>query len=486
MNRKHCLLSLSLLSATTLYAAQENIKPNILMIVVDDLGYADFPVLAGDLTDDLPITNINRLTENGRTYTQAYVTAPVSSPSRAGLMTGRNQFRWDRSASWSPGLPEKEKTIPEYLKQAGYDTAQIGKNDFGKNYFRYDVREYPLKHGYDFFLGFSAHAHDFWHLSERMRDITPDPDNTSAHLGPLMYNMSKKSYESGYLTEILTDEALEYMKKERNNPYFLTLAYNSVHHLIHEVPEKYLEKFGVEPIHKYNPDMMESYKDMTPGSYAAYYEKYSRIETITKENMRKYYLANLNCLDDQLGRIFDFIEKSGQTENTLIVLISDNGGSPITGANNYPLTAGKYSLWEGGIRVPLTVSWPGKMEQGVEAERVVSSLDLLPTFLQAAGLESTGLPLDGESLLNTSQTKDRTLIWKWQKNWAIRSGRWKLIKSGEAWGKGIPSDQYIRPIESDGSWKLFDLSTDPGERINLAADNRKKVQELRRLFLKKN
>ena len=160
-------------------------KPNILLIVIDDQGYADFsPFENHDTTVSTP--NISRLGRSGTVFTQAYVTAPVCSPSRAGIITGKNQFRWDKPASWGPGLPDSVKTIAEYLKATGYETARIGKNDLGRNFHKNNVREYPLNHGYDEFLGFSAHAHDYWLHSDEIKARTPDPYGTSALLGPLM------------------------------------------------------------------------------------------------------------------------------------------------------------------------------------------------------------------------------------------------------------------------------------------------------------
>uniref|UniRef100_UPI004047422B sulfatase family protein n=1 Tax=Mariniflexile sp. TaxID=1979402 RepID=UPI004047422B len=276
--------------------------PNILLIVVDDQGYADFEPFKNH---DPVITNPNmtKLANSGMIFTEAYTTAPVCSPSRVGMLTGKNQIRWDKNASWGPGLPDSVKTIAEYLKEAGYATARIGKNDLGKNFHKYDVREYPLKHGYDEFLGFSAHAHDYWLLSQEIKDRTPDPDGTSAVLGPLMHNNGVKSYKDGYLTDILTDEAIQYIQKSKNKPFFLTLAYNSVHHLIHEVPQKYLDKYHVKPIPNYDPDSLMAFEKHPVGSYSAYYDKYSRLGAIQDEDLRKYYLANLNCLDDNIGRV---------------------------------------------------------------------------------------------------------------------------------------------------------------------------------------
>ncbi|NOR74393.1 MAG: sulfatase-like hydrolase/transferase, partial [Draconibacterium sp.] len=414
----------------------------------------------------------------GMIFTQAYTTAPVCSPSRAGLMTGKNQFRWDVKASWTPGLPDETKTIAEYLKEAGYTTARIGKADFGKNYHKFDVREYPLNHGYEYFLGFSAHAHDYWLLSDEMANRTPDPKGTSAHLGPLMENNGYKSYDEGYITEIFTDEAIKYLETEKDKPFFLTLSYNSVHHVIHEVPQKYLDKYNVAPIHNYEPDSMESFNGRKPGTYSDYYEKYTRLGAINEEDMRKFYLANLNCLDDNIGRVLDVLKEQGLDKNTVVVYVSDNGGSPLTAANNAPLTAGKYSLWEGGIRVPMAISWPGKIEPGTVQNEYVSALDILPTIADAAGFEISDPIFDGISLLDPDN--NRLLVWRWTDAWAVRQGDFKLTNMHNEFGKGPrPSSQYIQPIKNDNSLKLFNVEIDPGERINLAEKMPEKVQELK-------
>ena len=454
-------------------------KPNILLIVIDDLGYADFePFSNHDKMISTP--NMKRIGDAGRIFTQAYTTAPVCSPSRAGILTGKNQFRWDKAAGWGPGLPDSVKTIAEYLKEAGYATARIGKNDLGKNFHKNNVREYPLLHGYDEFLGFSAHAHDFWLSSKSIKDRTPDPNGTSAVLGPLMHNMGEKSYDEGYLTDILTDEAITYMEQKKAAPFFLTLAYTSVHHLIHEVPEKYLKKYNVKAIPNYDPDNKETFGNHPAGSYSAYYDKYSRMGDIGDEDMRKYYLANLNCLDDNIGRLLDAMNKQGLDKETIIIFISDNGGEPLTGANNAPLTAGKYSLWEGGIRVPMAIVWPGKIKAGEVETTNVSANDILPTAVAAAGIQLKDPTLDGISLLNPKE--DRLFVWKWQKTWAVRLGDWKLTNTNEDHWKSRPSAQYIKPILDDFSLKLFDLSKDPGERINLAAKYPEKVKELQSAF----
>jgi arylsulfatase A-like enzyme len=227
---------------------------------------------------------------------------------------------------------------------------------------------------------------------------------------------------------------------------------------------------------------METFKRQKPGSYSAYYEKYTRLGAIQDEEMRKYYLANLNCLDDNIGRVLDVLKKEKLDKNTLIVFVSDNGGSPLTGANNSPLSAGKYSLWEGGIRVPMAISWPGKVEAGKVQNNYVSTLDILPTITAAAGIALTDKTLDGKNLLSGKTTTNRLLVWRWGKTWAVRKGNWKLTNTNEGWGKGRPSKMYIKPISNDLSLKLFDLKTDPGERNNLAESMPGKVKELQQDF----
>jgi len=480
MKKLIVLVGLTLLMACDSEKKQKEItqdlqKPNILLIVVDDQGYADFSPFEGHDTS-VSTPNISRLGNAGTVFTQAYVTAPVCSPSRAGIITGKNQFRWDKPASWGPGLPEDVKTLPEYLKDAGYATARIGKNDLGRNFHKNDVREYPLNHGYDEFLGFSAHAHDYWLNSQSIKDRTPDPYGTSALLGPLMHNMGEKSYEEGYLTDILTDESIAYLKRKRDQPFFLTLSYNAVHHLIHEVPKKYLDKYNVKEIPNYDPDSLVAYGKHKAGSYSAYYDKYSRVGAINTKDLRNYYLANLECLDDNIGRVLDALKTLQLDKNTVIVFISDNGGSPLTGSNNAPLTGGKYSLWEGGIRVPMAISWPDKIESGKVEQRYVSATDILPTLINIAGVELTDSNIDGIDLFEPQA--DRLLVWKWQKTWAVRKGKWKLTNAKENHWKSEPSEQYIAPIRDDLTLKLFDLEADPGERNDLSTEHPEKLKEL--------
>ncbi len=457
---------LIIFSGTAVFAQNKSVKKNILFIMVDDLGYADFTAFSShDASVVSP--NIQALAKRGTSFTQAYTTAPVCSPSRVGLLTGKNQFRWDKPASWGPGLPDNVKSMAEYLQEAGYTTAKIGKSDLGTNFHKNNVREYPTKHGFEEFLGFNAHAHDYWLSSQSIKDRTPDPEGTSAVLGPLMYNDGYRSLDSAYLTDYFTDAAIEYLQRPKDKPFFLTVSYNAVHHLIHEVPDSYLKKFGAEPIKNYDPADMMGFMKHEKGTYSAYYDKYSRTGAIAPGDMRAYYLANLNCLDDNIGRLMETMKAQKLLENTIIVFISDNGGEPLTGANNAPLTAGKYSLWEGGIKVPMAVVWPGRTKAGSMEHKYISATDILPTLMEATDLKLKDENIDGISFFKPK--KNRMLVWKWQKTFAIRHGKWKLTNAHDDHWKGEPSAQYIAPIQDDNSLKLFDLNADPGERVNLAA-----------------
>ena len=456
-------------------------QPNILVIVTDDQGYSDLSAYA-HCAADVSTPNMDRLAATGVLFTRAYVTAPVCSPSRAGWNTGRYQQRWDPDPDpgWRPGLPSDGKTIAEYLQSAGYATGKVGKNDFGRGYHRQEGREYPLNHGYDEFLGFSSHAHDYFLLSEKIEKMTPDPDGHSAALGTLFENRGRKSFESGYITEIFTDRAIQFLERHRSRPFFLNVAYNSIHTLVHEVPEKYLKKFGVKPIPKYDPRTM--------GKYVDYYDRYAQLGAISEEDMRKYYLANLNCLDDNIGRLLDALDRLELAGNTLVVFFSDNGGTPHGGGGNRPLRGSKSTTFEGGIRVPFMVRWPGRLAARRTYTHRVSTLDLLPTFLEAARLPADpSAKLDGESFLQAvkagkpSPTESRPLFWLFRDRWAVLSGDWKLVKTPG------PSGPTVRQILYDGDPAepkpaLFNLKSDPAEQHDVSKLHPDVVKRLNRLF----
>ncbi len=452
-------------------------QPNILIIVTDDQGYADLSAYDHS-ADDIETPGMDRIAEDGILFTQAYVTAPVCSPSRAGWNTGCYQQRWNPEAGWNPGLPEDVRSIAEYLRAAGYVTGKVGKNDYGTGYHSMEPREYPLNHGFDEFLGFSSHAHDYFLLSEDIEKRTPDPYGHSAALGTLFLNNERVSYSEGYTTEIFTDWAVDFLRRHQEEPFFLTVSYNSVHHLIHEVPDRYLRKFDAKPIANYEPETMGTYKD--------YYGKYCQLGAIDGENMRRYYLANLNCLDDNVGRLLGSMDQLGLSDNTLVILFSDNGGSPLTAADNRPLRGAKYMLWEGGIRVPFIMRWPNRLPKGEVYPHRVSTLDIAPTCLEAANAESPK-GFDGESMLKEIQqgtpapSTDRPIFWQFQKQFAVRDGDWKLVKSNDSPGRQ-PSSRFLGGPASGNEPCLFNLKDDLSEQRDVYSKYPDVAQRLEALY----
>ena len=481
MNRRAFLkaMAASALAAPALArAAADRRRPNILVIITDDQGYADLSAYP-HAAKDVRTPHMDRLAAEGVLLTQAYVSAPVCSPSRAGWNTGLYQQRWGHW-SWGAPLPAGARTLAEYLKAAGYVTGKVGKSDFGANYHRQDVREYPLNHGYDEFLGFSSHAHDYWLLSEEIEKRTPDPHGTSAALGPLFENRGRREYDEGYLTTIFTDAAVDFLKRHRGDTFFLTVAYNSVHHLIHEVPEPYLRRFGVEPIPNYDPATM--------GKYAKYYDTYNKLDPITDDQMRRYYLANLACMDDHVGRLLDAVDALGLADDTLVIFFADNGGSPLTGANNRPLRGSKYILFEGGLRVPFMVRWPGRMPPGKMYPHRVSSLDILPTCLEAAGVDAPAdVRLDGATLLaalgtgEPAPSSSRPMFWHFGKDWAVRDGDWKLVRTSDYTSRK-PTSQILQGPKTGMATRLFNLKDDPAEQKDVSGANPEVVRRLTGLY----
>lgn len=446
-------------------------RPNIIFIVADDHGYADLGAYAHAMPDIKQHTpNLDRLAAGGTLFTQAYATGPVCSPARTSMMTGRYPHEWDSSGGWTPGLPLKVPTIAEYLLGSGYSTSMLGKNDHGKGFFVTNTREHPLNHGFQSFFGFSAHAHDFYLHSEDIRNRAIGTTD-SAHLGPLISNNGREALPDGkWLPEELTDRAITYFNGQTNatKPFFLNLCYNSVHSLIHQVPDSYLAAEGLPTLPDYDPTGAFS-------NYGNYYYSHSRPgNSISNADMRKYYRAHLRAFDDQIGRLLDGLEESGLASNTLIVYISDNGGEAFTGANNSPLSGCKYTTFEGGIRVPMIMSWPGRIPAGATYSHVVSSLDIVPTFIDAARVTDTP-NLRGRSLLKPLQNdtpvmdEERTLFWQFNSFWAIRHGDWKLMYSNKGDANGHTSQIRFNSAAL-GTTALFNLATDPGENTNLASD----------------
>lgn len=404
-------LAILLLTARDALDAAEPKKPNIVVIVADDLGYADV-VFNPQHPPEISTPHLGSLAQHGMICRQGYVTGHVCSPTRAGLMTGRYQQRLGlyTAGEAGSGLPMSETIFPQYLKASGYATAQFGKWHLGP-----DPAWSPALRGFDEVFGFLGRgAHDYFKLDDPAFPI---------------YRGREVVKEKGYLTDRLGEEASAFIAKHKAEPFFAYVAFNAVHAPL-QAPEDEIARY-----HTGNKD-------------------------------RDTLLAMGKRLDDAIGKIIDTLKNEGVWENTLIFFISDNGGPLAQGADNTPLRGGKHSDYEGGVRVPFLVCWPTRLKPG-EWMSPVSSLDILPTALAAAGIEAPkDKPLDGQNLLpllrgETAQ-QSRDLFWcsgsddGW---WAVRSGDWKLV--GER-----------------GKIGLFDLSRDISEKNDLAAEKREKVAEL--------
>ncbi len=476
------------------------LRPNIVLIVGDDHGYADLSAYA-HAQPDISTPNLDRIAAAGVRFTQAYVTSPVCSPSRCGFLTGRYQNEWEPEGGWSPGLPNNAKHLAEYLEEADYNTAMIGKSDFGPNLFRPVGREYPPAHGFDQFFGFSAHAHDFFLHSQEITDTTIPawPGEASAHLGQFLNSETPTQFETLtdgiWQTTEFTDRAIDFVQEQETapEPFFLYLSHASVHALIHQVPKPFLDEENVPELPLYDPT---TNVPGNPSNYNTYYYNYSRPTpqvangVIADADMRKYYRAHLKAYDIEIGRLLDSLESTGQLENTLIVYFSDNGGEALTGANNQPLSGSKYNLFEGGIRVPFLMSWPGVLPANQVYDEITSVLDVTPTLLEAAGIEEAP-QLRGHSLLDPIRENrpvlqtPRTLFWRFNTFWAIRRGDWKMVFSGKGIARDATSQITFNEsvIEKEA---LFNLATDPSESNDLSTSTDPTAQahkaELKALF----
>jgi len=435
MHRLTVLLAILVMGTTgaDLFGAEKKAKPNILVIVADDLGYGDIGVHGGKA---VPTPNIDKLAAMGVRCTSGYVSAPYCSPSRAGLLTGRYQTRFGHE--FNPhvgdekklGLPLSQRTLADLLRAAGYATGLVGKwhQGYGKDY-------QPLSRGFDEFFGFLVGGHNY--------DLRKDgePKFASTMSQNLIYRGREVVKNEGFATDLFTDEALDFMKRHKERPWFLYLAYNAVH-----------TPLEISPRHK----------DKVPAE--------------VKDPARRGYLALLLGLDESIGRVLTYLRESGQDQNTLIVFFSDNGGSglaPFLAYNtgiNLPLRGNKGQTLEGGIRVPFFVAWPGRLPAGKTYDHPVIALDVLPTALSLAGVKTPD-NIDGVNLMpyllgEKTDAPHEALYWRFGPQKAIRKGNWSLV------------DWRDFEKKTNSGWELYDLSKDIGQKKNLAAERPDLVAEL--------
>jgi len=421
-------------------------KPNIVLILADDLGYADTGVYG---CKDFPTPHIDSLARNGIRFTNAYVSAPYCSPTRAGLLTGRYQQRFGHEFNphatrrflarggdpRKAGLPLSETTLADRLKASGYVTGIVGKWHLGSR----DESFHPLRRGFQEFFGFLGGGHDYFQsdpLETAPEYLWTEPGAPSGRVW--IQRNGRPVEHPGYLTDGFSLEAESFIRRHAAQPFFLYLAYNAPHTPL-QAPENYLE----------------------------------RVAGIQDEK-RRTYAAMVTALDEGVGRVLSCLRELQLEERTLVVFLSDNGGlTPLAGATrsegtpcrgnggacNEPLSGRKCDLWEGGIRVPMLLQWRGRLPEGMVYEKPVIQLDVFPTALEAAGVPVKPADhLDGVSLLpyllgaKSSDPHD-ALYWRFGKLMAIRRGHWKLVR---AWWNKSRSE-------------LFDLSEDPDETTDLSA-----------------
>lgn len=390
--------------------------PNIVYIVSDDMGYGELSCYGGQF----PTPNIDSIATNGIRFTQGYVTAPVCSPTRAGIMTGRYQQRFGYESNpgfeaRNPvfGVPSSETTFADRMKALGYKTGCFGKWHLGNM-----PQYHPFERGFDEFYGFLGGAHSYFKLGK-------DDLNRIRSGREFVEKMD-------YTTDAFTRQAVSFIERNHNNPFFLYLPYNAIHSPF-EAPEKYLSRF---------PNI--------------------------KEPRLKRLAAMLSAMDDGVGDILETLRKYGIEENTLVIFHSDNGApNRKFFKDNGPLRGYKGQVFEGGIRIPFMIQWKDHLKAGVVSDDLISSLDVLPTAVEAAG--GKVLPewqLDGKNLMpylidQDSSAPHDTLYWRMEGHWAIRKGDWKLVRQEE--GKK-PS--------------LFNIAEDIGEENDLAAEMPDMVRQL--------
>ncbi|MEC3908412.1 sulfatase-like hydrolase/transferase [Tamlana sp. 2201CG12-4] len=401
-------------------------KPNIIVIVADDLGNAD--VGYHNQSTDIPTPNIDLLAQGGTQFSAGYVTAPVCGPSRAGLLTGRYQQSFGFEDNPGPfranpsvitGIPNEIPTFAESLKSLGYATGMVGKWHVGGD--EHDDF-YPTNKGFDEFFGFLGGAANYF------------PENNEEN--KLMKNNSPVAYEGEYLTDAFGREATDFIDRNQSQPFFLYLPFNAVHGPI-QAPQATIDLFS----------------------------------SITDENRRKMVAMQYE-MDENIGRVLQKLEDTGLTNNTLIFFVSDNGGKP--GSNyslNTPYFGEKGQLYEGGIRLPFCIKWPGHVPANVIYDKPVSTIDFLPTAIVAAGgtIDASN-GFHGTNLIpfidGTNNTDPHEfLYWKLGDKWAIRDANWKLVFN----------DDSSTP-------KLFNILSDKEEAIDLYLTNSAEATRLQDKF----
>lgn len=410
-------------------------RPNVLYIMADDLGWGDLSCYG---RPDYRTPNLDRLASEGTRFTHAYSASPVCTPTRCAFVTGRYPARTpvglEEPLTWRKNLVEQKRdvglapehpTVASLLKAAGYRTALIGKWHLG-----YLPKYSPIKSGFEEFFGIMSGGADYFSHT----DANGDAD---------LFEAEVPVERVGYTTDLLTEHAVEFLKRRRDALFFLSLNYTAPH-WPWEGPRD--EEFSRGITGRGN-------------------------EGFTSGGSLKVYAEMMKSLDDSVGRVLRTLEDAGHARTTLVIFTSDNGGERFS--FNWPFTGKKFELYEGGIRVPAFARWPGRIPSGRTIEQVAVTMDWTATILAAAGAHAhADYPLDGTDLLPVMRGEraqfERTLFWRHSTQAAARSGRWKYMKI------------------DDKTERLFDLLTDEREQADYRAARPELFERLRAEYSKWN
>jgi len=429
MNKRALIFTAFLFfGATVLDAQDREVAPNFVIILADDLGYGDVGFTG---SSQIGTPNIDALANDGVIFSQAYVSAPVCGPSRAGLMTGRNQvnFGFDNNPIVDlpqfdrnfVGLPVEEKTMADRLAELGYVNGLVGKWHLGEA-----PHFHPLKRGFHEFWGYLGGGHDYF---------PSQPDGKTYHR-KIICNY-KEAQEISYITDDKGDECVGFIRRHREEPFFLFASFNAPH----------------TPLQATEEDLL----------------RYAHVPEIR----RRTYCAMVHRLDLNVGKITAELKALDLYDNTVILFLSDNGG-PVSGEEpwtlNAPLRGSKGILLEGGIRVPFSMTWPKQLRAGTTFHQPVSSLDLTPTFVALAGGSiKPSDPMDGTNLIpflkeRSGEAPHRYMYWRFTISASIREGDWKLIR--------LP----------DRLPMLYHLKEDIAEQHNVAHLHRPRVEKMLKML----
>ncbi len=420
--------------ATTVAVADG--PPNLVLIYVDNVGYGDIGCYGNPV---IRTPNIDRLAGEGVRCTDFYIVTSSCTPSRGALLTGRYPLRnglthqLSRDENWTGvGLPHSETILPQFLKRAGYATGCFGKWNIG-----FAKGSRPTDRGFDEFLGCRSGNIDYdTHVYNGREDL---------------YRGTEPADIDGYSTDLFADAACDFIRRHRRRPFVAYVPFNAAH-----VPNPKNKAPGVAPVWQ---------------APAKYFERYGYATDSTDPN--EGYHAVMTALDAGIGRIVDQIDELGLSENTIVVMASDNGASiredlVLETGTNAPFRGGRTETYEGGIRTACIVRWPARLKRGTVCREPIANIDLLPMILSAAGLAPLE-DLDGRdptaTLAGEAPSPHEYLFFVFRNGSAARSGRWKIVRS--------------RP---DAAFELYDLATDWGETRDLAKEEPEIVERMTRAF----